>query len=332
MARIIADPAAVPVATAPRPSAKRGILRFVWPLVCLVQLGLIGGWLFTRYYLSAGPAPQAADTGRRPDGAKSPDALKPGEVPTVERGDELVREGRYDLAIKPLHDALVVSPGSPAEPAAALTLAAAYVLTGQPQPACRTVREHRDPIGQPPYRATGIFLDAYGQFLSVKTKSSAHEASELLAALWGVEQKEAVLGSVGALLMGHAYRDLDHPDDMIAVYRAALVGAQGPVAAEMSYEVAEDLYQRNRREEARKLFLPLAKGDDRRWAAEAQLRLAEIALAEKRPNETLQTCRRLLEDKQAGKRETVLLLMSKAYEMTGEYRKAAHCLEGKVPE
>jgi tetratricopeptide (TPR) repeat protein len=249
-------------------------------------------------------------------------------------GRAFLLDGAPEQALKPLRDALAVASGSPTEPAAALTLAGACLLIDQPALASRVLREHREPISQPPYRATGIFLDAYAQFLAVKGKSKAptHEASDLLAALWGVAKKEPVLGVIGPLLLGHAYRDLDHPDDMIAVYQQARNEVRGPAAAEMTFAVAEDLYQRNKREAARALYAPLVKGDDPRWAAAAQLRLAEIALLEDRPKDTLQACRRLLEDKQSVKRDTVLLLMSRAYEMTREYRKAAQCLEGQVPE
>jgi tetratricopeptide (TPR) repeat protein len=247
-------------------------------------------------------------------------------------GRTFLLEGTPEQAIKPLRDALAVSGGTAIEPAAALTLAAAQLLTDQPQAASRTVREHRESIGQQPYRTTGIFLDAYAQFMAVKSKASAHEASELLAALWAVEQKEPVLGLVGPLLMGHAYRDLDHPDDMIAVYQKGARGSHGPLAAEMSFAVAEDLYQRNQRDAARKHYVPLAKGDEARWAGAAQLRLAEIALQENRPKDALQACQKLLEDKQSVKRETVLMLMGRAYEKTGEYRQAARCFAGQLPD
>jgi tetratricopeptide (TPR) repeat protein len=247
-------------------------------------------------------------------------------------GRTFLLEGDPEQAVKPLHDALANSAGTPTEPATALTLAAAYLLTDKPREATRAVREHRTPVEQPPYRATAVFLDAYGQYLAVKGKASAHEASELLAALWGVEQKEPVLGPVGPLLIGHAYRDLDQPNGMIAVYTKALPGLQGAVADEMSFQVAEDLYKHGKRAEARQLYLPLAKSDLGRWAAESRLRLAEIALLDDRPQEALQACRKLLEDKQPVKRETVLLLMGQAYEKAGEYRQAARCFAGQLPE
>jgi len=247
-------------------------------------------------------------------------------------GRTFLLEGAPEQAVKPLADALAVSAGTPTQPAAALTLAAAYLLTGKPQLASRTVREHREPIGQPPYRATGIFLDAYGQLLAVKGKASAREASELLAALWAVEQREPVLGPVGPLLIGRAYGDLDQLDEMIAVYQKALPRAKGPLAAEMSYAVAEDLYQRNQREPARKLYLTLARGNGDRWTAAAQLRLAEIALLENKPRESLQMCRRLLDEKLEVKREELLRLMGQAFEKNGDYRQAARCFAGQLPE
>ena len=119
---------------------------------------------------------------------------------------------------------------------------------------------------------------------------------------------------------------------MIAVYQKGARGSHGPLAAEMSFAVAEDLHQRGQHEAARKLYAPLAKGDEPRWAAAAQLRLAEVALLEDRPKEALQACRKLLEDKQSVKRETVLMLMGRAYEKTGEYRQAARCFAGQLPD
>ncbi|HKI37921.1 MAG TPA: tetratricopeptide repeat protein [Gemmataceae bacterium] len=248
-------------------------------------------------------------------------------------GRTFLLEGDPDQAIKPLKDALAVSAGTPTEAGAALTLAAAYLLADKPQAheASQTVRRHREALAPPPYRATALFLDAYGQLLEVKGKGSAREATELLATLWAVEQKEPVLGPVGPLLIGHAYRDLDQPDEMIAVYQKALSGIKGPVAAEMSYAVAQDLSEHNKLEAARKLYLPLSKMEGSRWAASAQLRLAEIALQTRRPQETLQLCRKLLADKQAPQRD-VLLLMGRAYEEAGEPRKAASCFKGEVPE
>jgi tetratricopeptide (TPR) repeat protein len=247
-------------------------------------------------------------------------------------GRTYLLENDPEKSIKPFNDALAVAAGTPVEAAAALNLAAAHLMTGKPKEASRTVREHRAPVEQPPYRATAIFLDAYAQFLMFKGKDTARQASELLAALWAVGGKEPVLGAVGPLLVGRAYRDLDQPDEMIATYQKALPGLKGALAAEMSLQVADDLYDHGKFEAARKFYAPLAATEGNRWAADAQLKLAHIALLENRPQETLQACRKLLEDRQSPKRQTVLLLMGQAYEKTGEYLKAATCFKGQSPD
>jgi predicted Zn-dependent protease len=100
----------------------------------------------------------------------------------------------------------------------------------------------------------------------------------------------------------------------------------------MSYEVAEDLWRKDKRDGARKLYQSLAQGESARWTAEARLKLADLALKDNRPQEALQACRKLLQDRQPVKRETVLLLMGEAYQQAGEYRQAARCFSGQLPE
>jgi hypothetical protein len=82
---------------------------------------------------------------------------------------------------------------------------------------------------------------------------------------------------------------------------------------------------------ARIISDPTSKSEKSKWAAAPQLRLAGIALDTDRPEETLRLCRALLQDKLAPQRE-VLLLMGRAYEKSGEPRKAALCFKGEIPE
>ncbi len=105
MARIISDPgtkptrpepAAVSVRRPAPPASRLGGL--LWPALCLLQLGLIGGYIAYRTYF-APPPPQPAVSEKTKDDAPAGAGLKPGETPTVERGDELAREGRPDLAL-----------------------------------------------------------------------------------------------------------------------------------------------------------------------------------------------------------------------------------------
>lgn len=81
----------------------RSARRFVWPLLCLFQLSLTLGWFLLR------PAPRHSDTDSEPATSVP---VKPAPLPRADpplsatdvareiaRGDELVRQGRYDLAL-----------------------------------------------------------------------------------------------------------------------------------------------------------------------------------------------------------------------------------------
>src|SRR5689334_19287287 len=104
MARLVAEPAALPVPAAAPPArrslGKGALLLYGLGVLCLLQLGLIGGWAFTRYWHPAEPNAGPPSAEEKSDRQASTDTLKPGEVPTVEFGDQLLREGRYDLALK----------------------------------------------------------------------------------------------------------------------------------------------------------------------------------------------------------------------------------------
>src|SRR5689334_4848122 len=99
------DPAASPPAR--RPAGRVGIGWYIVGVVCLIQFGLIGGWLFTTYAHPAwfGTPELPPDSAARHPDPDAVEALHPGESPTAERGDELLLEGRYDLALK-VHEPL----------------------------------------------------------------------------------------------------------------------------------------------------------------------------------------------------------------------------------
>ena len=61
------------------------------------------------------------------------------------------------------------------------------------------------------------------------------------------------------------------------------------------------------------------------------VRLAQIALTEKKPQDCLKCCRELLQEKSTVDVATVLRLMAGAYEQTGERDKAIRCLSGELP-
>src|SRR5262249_15054028 len=139
------------------------------------------------------------------------------------------------------------------------------------------------------------------------------EASELLASLLLVHE-DPVLGPLGIFLQGQAFRELGMNDQMVALYEKALPQTHGPLARKMSLTLAEYYLTANQRDRARQLFNSLALVPGAKETAQAQLRLAEIALQEKHPDDCLKNCRRLLETSKGVDVPAILKLMGRAFE------------------
>jgi tetratricopeptide (TPR) repeat protein len=247
-------------------------------------------------------------------------------------GQLYLEESEPELAIVPLRRAISSSVGSPTQPAATVALGVAYLLTENPRAANAILLENRLVIGQPPYRAVAAFLDALARYRgTVAARQVQREASGLLAALLAVRE-DPLLGPAGKLLVGQAYRDLGMGEQMVAFYENALRELRGPLAAEMTFILAEALYTADRREAALQLFASLASKETTKWVPRALLRLAEITLQEKRPQDCLTWCRKLLQQPGAADATLILKLMGKAYEQLGDHRRAARCYMGQLPD
>ncbi len=243
-----------------------------------------------------------------------------------------LEDGETELAILPLRRGVSSSAGSPTQPAAALALAEAYLLTDNPRAAGAVLLENRAVVSLPPYRAVAAFLDALARHRGTADRRQAQrEAGGLLGAVLAV-QDDTALGPAGKLLVGQAYRDLGMAEQMSVFYEHALRGLRGPLAAEMSYILAESLYTADRRDAALQRFAALAGNEKSQWGPRALLRLAEITLQEKRPQDCLTWCRKLLQQPGATDAATILKLMGKAYEQLGDHPRATRCYMGQLPD
>ena len=244
--------------------------------------------------------------------------------------DFLEDEGDPIQAVTPLR-ALATSPGSTSQAAAALYLAMAYLMTDNPGAAGTILADNREQVRQARYRQAAAFLEALAHYRALPRGRDDREASDLLAAALAMSEDQ-VLGPPGRLLLGQAYRELGMPDRMANLYRKALPTTRGPIAAEMTFVLGDALYQAEQRNEARQLFLTLAGSTAGPWHRRARLRLAEIALQEKHPDDCLANCRLLLTDPTFPDLVEVLRLMGRAYEAVGDHRQAARCFAGLLPE
>ncbi len=244
-------------------------------------------------------------------------------------GQTCLEEMNLKDAPRPLHRAVASGTGSSALPAAVVHLSAAYLLAGNPRAASAILLEQRSAVLREPYRSTAAFLDSFARFRATTDKKELQrEASVLLGAVLGMEQNR-VLRPVGRLLLGQAYHELGLDDQMARVFERALPESRGRIAAEMSFALANAWYA-ERHEDALRLLQGLAKGGEPDWSGRARLRLAEIALDEKQPEECLKWCRTLLLDKSQVDPAKVFRLMGRAYEQTGDHVRAAKFFRGEL--
>ncbi len=237
-----------------------------------------------------------------------------------------------EQAVSPLRRSVAAAAGSSAQPSIALTLAAAYMLTTNPQAAAAVIRENQRSLQQEPYRSMASFLETYARFrASTDRREKNRLASSLLAALVQIHDA-SVLPSVGELLVGKAYLDLGFGERMATVYVDAVERSRGLPKAELTYHLADYWYGAGKRTPAIERFTSLANATSGPWSTRARLRLAEIALEENKPHRCLEWCKLVLPDRGAIDVSALLKIMGRAFDLTGDFHQAAACYSGQIPE
>lgn len=245
-------------------------------------------------------------------------------------GRTYLEEGEAEQALSPLRRAMHNSTGSPAQAAAVLTSAVAHLLIDNPRAADAVLRDNRELLNRSSYRNTAAFLDTLARFRAADRRQRQREASDLLAVLLTV-QADPLLGPEGLALMGQAYRELGMHHEMARFYQKALKRLHGPLASKLTLELAEEHWAADRPEAALSLYRTLIAEGSSSEAKCARLRLAQIALVQKKPQDCLKSCRELLQEKTGVDMPAVLRLMAQAYELSGEHAKAIRCLSGQLP-
>lgn len=240
-------------------------------------------------------------------------------------------EGDAEKALSPLQRALRSGPGTQAQAAAVLTLAAAHLLTDNPRAANAILLEHHELINHERFRAATVFLDTLARFrAATDRRQRQREAGDLLTALL-MAHGDPILGPSGLVLMGQAYQEMGMHAEMVRVYEKALPSLRGPLASELTLTLADAYSTLDRRDAAVRMYRRVIEGGASHGARRARLRLAEIALSEKKPQDCLKSCRELLQEKAGVDVPVVLRLMAGAYEQMGERDKAIRCLRGESP-
>jgi tetratricopeptide (TPR) repeat protein len=248
-------------------------------------------------------------------------------------GRSLLEEDRAEQAVRPLRRAQLLAPHSEIQTVATLTLAAAHLLNNNPRAANSTLLEYRGQVTAGRFLSLAVFLDALARVRSISgTLLKEREVNDLLAAVLALRE-DPVLGTAGRLLVGQAYRELGLQEQMAVVYEKALPAARGPLAVEMAFVLGDFLAgAEQQRDRARQLLTSVAEMENSKWTARARLRLAEIALDDKRPDDAVRWCKRAILTRAGADIPAVLKVMGRAFEQLGDFAQAARCYAGKMPQ
>jgi tetratricopeptide (TPR) repeat protein len=192
--------------------------------------------------------------------------------------------------------------------------------------AARAALDGRRPDARPQYAALRAALEAV---LRYRTGPTAGRRAALLEALAAAGDAGA-LGAGGTYFAGRVYRDLGLSERTVALFDAASLTTRGPLARRMSFEAAQWYDALGRADAARQRYLAIAATDPNGLGPKAELGLAELALREKKADECVRRCRRLLA-RDGVERAAVLAAMGRGYELQKNFRAAADCFAGRVP-
>ena len=117
---------------------------------------------------------------------------------------------------------------------------------------------------------------------------------------------------------------------MAALYEKSEIDRTSGLGLEITADLAEHHFTTGQFKMARSEFEAVVKGGSPRTRA-AEMRLAEIDLADRKPDDCLKRCRRLYQDMPKEGR-ILLLLMSRAYTLKGDTARASRCAAGDLPD
>jgi tetratricopeptide (TPR) repeat protein len=175
-----------------------------------------------------------------------------------------------------------------------------------------------------------LLLAAYEALFRYRRAPTPSRKAAVLDALARCGDGRA-LGPAGAFLFGGFYRELDRPERAAALYDSMSDGHRGPLVVRMTFDAGEWYALAGDAPAARQRLLAVAVLDPKGLGPRAELRLADLELRDGRAAECVRRCRALAARPEAP-RADVLALMGKAYEVQKNYRAAAECYGGKVPQ
>lgn len=236
-------------------------------------------------------------------------------------------------AIRPLTRALAQEPEGPLRATAALALASAYLLLGNPHAANQVLMTHRSALAIEPHYDQAAFLAAMARHQAASTApQAAKEARSMVGALSHVEGTD-FFGAYGFVLLAEAYDRLGLSEPMHStLVRGLETNGLGELRARMLYALAE--YHRGAGDLTACAgdLASLAVDGNGKWNDRAKLKLADVMCVTGDDEQCMSMCHKLLETaNESIDVRDVLRVMGRVFERQGNHREAALCFAGIVP-
>lgn len=187
-------------------------------------------------------------------------------------------------------------------------------------------------IEQPDARKAAAFVTSYARWFSISEELREREAVYLYRSLVALQTHSESLGQTGQLLIGRAFAQLGFDDQTSIVYQQLLKGhVTDTIRFEMTFSLADLDIENGRSDAAKERWTVLITGTSPVWSNRARMRLAETALNEGKPEDSLEQCRAIVNQEGIAVRD-LHRAMGRAYEAMGNDASAARCYAGQPPK
>lgn len=234
-------------------------------------------------------------------------------------------------AISPLIRATQLATESTVRTRSVLSLAAAYLLYGNPKGANEVLMDFRSDVES--QELQGSFLSALARYRVASSRSQRLYDGEALLSAADTVRSEDFFGRYGWYLRGSAYQELLLPEVAAQVYEAALNADRPlPYRDAMAYGLGVCLSETGEPAQAAARFEEVMQYAGPQWRRRAAFRLCQLQLDTRQPQTAVRTARTLVDEctVQADKARAMQLLGA-AYQQLGDHQSAALCFAGSLP-
>ncbi len=240
-------------------------------------------------------------------------------------------------AIAPLQRALLLTKETPQEPLAAVLLASALLLDGNPLGANAVLHNRRALLVEAEVQDAAAFLSAYARYLAaVEPDRRRREAAALIETLTGFDPSR-LFGSHWRYLAARAFRDVGLTPEAERLTHEALQSLpECPLRDRLAMQALQDRLQRDLKPDTPNVpdllaALTTELPTDRH--PETHLMVADVAVRRGLDDLAAVHCRHLAGDPNVPPdlRRTALRLLGQIHQRRGEHHEALRCFAGLAP-